>query len=152
MVLPPAVEEQAARLFAATGGQSVFTYLANRLERVVDGTPSEPAQQVPYSTLAAIDLSPAFSLRNVDGQVLQTPGPDEIVLTDWAAEQMRRTGGRYDRGDLFRTRDNPWCFGRKSADVSRVWRSRRLCLPTEPYLPDQKLVFAQRRRWPTIRT
>ena len=128
MVLPPAVEEQAAQLFAATGGQSVFTYLANRLERVVDGTPSEPAQQVPYSTLAAIDLSPTFSLRSPDGQILQSLGPDEIILTDWAATEMGAQVGDTIAVTYFEPETT---HGARSKVGRRFefWRSRRWCLP-----------------------
>ena len=143
MVLPPAVEERAAHLFSAAGGQPVFTYLANRLERVVAGAPSEPAQQIPYSTLAAIDLTPAFSLRSVDGQVLATPGPDEIILTDWAAEQMHAQVGDTIAVTYFEP-ETTHGASVENRQAFRVVAITPLAPPAEPYLPDQKLVFAQR--------
>lgn len=143
MVLPPAVEERAAQLFGATGGQSVFTYLANRIERVVDGAPPEPAQQIPYSTLAAIDLSPSFTLHSVEGRPLTTPGPDEIILTDWAAEQMHAHAGDTIAVSYFQP-ETTHGASVESRQTFRVLAITPLVPPAQPYLPIQKLVFAQR--------
>ncbi len=67
MILPPEVETAARRALADHGGQSVFTYLANLLERASTTTATDAGHQIPYSTITAIDLSSEFPLRSVDG-------------------------------------------------------------------------------------
>lgn len=65
------------------GGQEVFTYLATSITRV--GTD----QNIPYSMVAAIDeATMAAVLVDADGNALDHPGENEIVLNSWAADDL----------------------------------------------------------------
>ncbi len=140
MILPPEVESAAERAFAGQGGQCVFTYLANLLE------PAESAgadRNIPYSTVTAIDMSADFALKSVDGRDLATPGPDEIILTSWAAEDLGVSVGAWIRMTCFAPETE------LGAPVEQHHRLRvagitPLTAPAAPYLPSRTLRFARR--------
>lgn len=142
MILPPAVEAAAHRAFAGSGGQSVFTYLANRLESV-----SQPeAVPLPYSTITALDPSDDFQLLSVDGQHIAPPGPDEIVLTDWAADDLGVAPGDLVRLTYFEP-ETTHGAAVEAQQLLTVQAIAPLTRPAEPYLPSRRLQFTER---PTI--
>ncbi|MFO0867860.1 MAG: FtsX-like permease family protein [Pirellulales bacterium] len=72
--------------------QPVLTYLANRLEKVTPGEPASTADRrgIPYSMVAALDSHPQLGpLRDAEGAPLPSLGEQEIVLTSWAADDLR---------------------------------------------------------------
>jgi len=80
MLLPPEVARAARQAWSGQTVEPVLTYLANALEH--DG------KQIPYSTITAVDSVPQIGpLLNDDGTPL-TLDDNEIVLIDWAAEDL----------------------------------------------------------------
>ncbi|HEY4492281.1 MAG TPA: FtsX-like permease family protein, partial [Acidobacteriota bacterium] len=82
------IQQAATRLGASL--MPVFTYLANQI------TAGE--RTVPYSIVAAVDLPapPEFSsLQLNDGATAPKLGPDEILLSEWAANDLAIKEGEY---------------------------------------------------------
>lgn len=142
-MLPPEVEAAAQRALAALGAQSVFTYLANRLERHADAGSKDATTAIPYSTIAAIDMSADFQLKSADGQDIANPGPDEIVLTDWAADDLGVAAGDSIRLTYFEPETTHGASVEKQ-HLLKVAAITPLTEPAAPYLPLCKLQFAQR--------
>jgi len=85
MLLPLEVQRAAERTWRGQTVQPVLTYLANALGR--DG------KEIPYSTISAVDSVPRIGpLLNDDGSPL-TMDDDQIVLIDWAAEDLKAKPG-----------------------------------------------------------
>ncbi len=64
----------------------LFVYLANNI------APVERAGQksgIPFSIVASVDPDSAWPLPSAGGGSLSTPGPDEIALTRWAADDQQ---------------------------------------------------------------
>ena len=61
----------------------VLTYLANDIH-----TNAEESG-VPFSMVACIDFGPEFELKNLDGEPIGPLGRHEIVLNQWAAEDLK---------------------------------------------------------------
>ena len=141
MVLPPEVETAARRAFDRAGGQPVFTYLANRLEPVSADRTGRSGRQIPYSTVAAIDQSPEFQLRSIEGRGLPTPGPDEIIVTDWAANELGIAAGDAIRLTYFEPETTHGASVERQ-QVLTVAAITPLTPPSEPYLPSRQLQFA----------
>ncbi|QEG23901.1 ABC transporter permease [Mariniblastus fucicola] len=80
LVLLPAVVSAIEETFP--GAKPVFTYLANDIRK------SDSESGIPFSMIAAIDIDDAFPLRDVDGQRIQPPSEDEIVINEWAANDI----------------------------------------------------------------
>ncbi len=139
MILPPEVEQAAARAFSKAGGQPVFTYLANLLETVAE-TPPSGGRAVPYSMVTAIDPSPYFQLQDVEGRPIERIGADEIVLTDWTASQMAARVGDRVRITFFKP-ETTHGQSEEATAVLRVAAITRLGRPRRPYLPRRQLVF-----------
>lgn len=139
MILAPEVEESVDQTFADTGGQPVFTYLANLLEKQPAAGPAKE-RPVPYSMVTAINLTSDFRLNSIDGKPLKQIGKDEIVLTDWAARQMDVVIGDRVALTYFRPETT---HGRseETTTVLRVAAITPLTQPSAPYLPEQRLRF-----------
>ena len=146
MILPLEVETAARRALADHGGQSVFTYLANLLERASTTTATDAGHKIPYSTITAIDLSSEFPLRSVAEQDIATPGPDEIVLTDWAAHDLGVSAGDSIRLTFFEPETTHGASVEKHHEL-KVKAITPLTPPSAPYLPSRQLQFAER---PTV--
>jgi len=94
ILIDPAIER------ACTGAPApplagVLTYLADSLS--LDPPPSSPpAPSIPYATVAAIDASDSarMPLRLVDGSVVPKLAEDEILLNEWAAQDLGTAPGR----------------------------------------------------------
>jgi len=82
LILSDATVQLLQQAFGKTGGQPVFTYLANDI--------SHPGEQgIPYSTVTAFDWSEATGrLVDLDGNPIQATDKGEIVLSRWAAEDL----------------------------------------------------------------
>lgn len=80
LVLPPAAVRAAERAFGADRLQPVTTYLANTLKT--------RGKSISYSTVAGVDSTAKLGpLLDEAGRPLRITG-DEIVLNDWAAQQL----------------------------------------------------------------
>jgi putative ABC transport system permease protein len=83
MLFDPALEKAALDAYKPYDPQQVFTYLANTI--------ASGGKQIPYSTIAALDMRNAPTLgpfRTVDGRPIESIKDDEIVLSRWAAEDL----------------------------------------------------------------
>ncbi len=82
LVDPPAVAS-ALKAFEDDHPQQVLTYLANTI--------AIGKKEIPYSTIAALDLAsnpPLGPFKTTDGKGLEPLADDEIVLNDWAAKEL----------------------------------------------------------------
>ena len=91
MIFSPAADQALQHAAASSAAQPVFTYVANRLERL--GADNQPSEIVPYSMVAAVDSQPGLGPL-VDGAgepiLLQD---DEIALNQWTAAALGATTG-----------------------------------------------------------
>ncbi|MEI6239094.1 MAG: FtsX-like permease family protein [Planctomycetia bacterium] len=85
LILPDAVDRAAEAVLAPLGGQPSLVFLANAIT-----TGSAPAATIPYSTVLGIaDTSlPCGDLVDASGTRLASPGPDEIVIDRWVADDF----------------------------------------------------------------
>ena len=73
---------QAAIEKVIPAAKPVLTYLANDIRK--QGEPSG----VPFSMISAIDLGEDFQLASIEGDVIPPLGESQIVLNQWAAEDL----------------------------------------------------------------
>ncbi|MCH2182876.1 MAG: ABC transporter permease [Mariniblastus sp.] len=85
MVLPDDVTEAVLPMNGAA--QPVLTYLANDMARAGE------KEGIPFSMVSAIDFDGAFQLESVDGDKIAAPRSDEIILNQWAAEDLQAQPG-----------------------------------------------------------
>jgi putative ABC transport system permease protein len=92
LLLPPAADRAAARVLGPIGGRPTLAFLANAMTPLVDGRPA--AASIPYSTVVGIDTTslPVGDLVDEQGGLLSTPGPDEIVIDRWMADDLASQG------------------------------------------------------------
>jgi len=96
MLFEPALEKAVLDTYQPYAPQQVFTYLANTI--------ASGSKQIPYSTIAALDMRDAPTLgpfRTSDGKAIEAIGDGEIVLTRWAAEDLGVEPGADIRVDYF---------------------------------------------------
>ena len=67
--------------------ESVFTYLANTIEKV--GETEKGKKPIPYSLVTAIDPAPGGPLIDGQGKPLPPLKDDEVALTSWAADDLQ---------------------------------------------------------------
>jgi putative ABC transport system permease protein len=83
MMFDPVLEKAALETYKQYQPQQVFTYLANTI--------ASGSKQIPYSTIAALDMRDAPTLGpfvTPEGQPIESIADDEIVLSSWAAEDL----------------------------------------------------------------
>ena len=83
MLFDPALEAAVLSTYKQYNPQLVFTYLANTI--------AAGSKEIPYSTIAALDMSdvtPLGPFRTPDGAAIGKIADDEIVLSRWAAEDL----------------------------------------------------------------
>ena len=83
MLFDPALEVAVLSTYKQYNPQLVFTYLANTI--------AAGPKEIPYSTIAALDMSdvpPLGPFRTSDGAAIGKIADDEIVLSRWAAEDL----------------------------------------------------------------
>ena len=90
LILPEAVDRAAAAVLAPLGGRPSLVFLAN----AISTTGSAPAAMIPYSTILGIaDTSlPVGDLVDATGTRLVPPGPGEIVVDQWVADDLAAQG------------------------------------------------------------
>jgi ABC-type lipoprotein release transport system permease subunit len=88
MLLDPVAEAAIVRSLSDLEVQPALTYLANTI--------ACKDREIPYSTVAAVDFAaepPLGPLVGVDGKPLGPLADDQIVLNDWAAEDLQARPG-----------------------------------------------------------
>ncbi len=83
MLFDPAIEQAVLSTYKQYNPQLVFTYLANTI--------AAGEKEIPYSTIAALDMSDVLPLgpfRTPEGAAIGKIADDEIVLSRWAAEDL----------------------------------------------------------------
>jgi len=83
MLFDPATEAAALAAYQEYNPQPVFTYLANTI--------AAGDKQIPYSTIAALDMSdiaPLGPFKTPEGKAIPRIADDEILLNRWAAEDL----------------------------------------------------------------
>ena len=97
LILPDAVDRAAEAVLAPLGGQPSLVFLANSITT----TGSTPAATIPYSTVLGVTDTalPVGSLVAADGATLAPPGPDEIVIDQWVADDLAAQGRPVSVGD-----------------------------------------------------
>lgn len=98
MLLEPELVKTAQQAFAAEKPQVLFTYLANRIERLPADDDDDRPQLKPisYSTICAVDpsepLGPTF---DEHGKLLGPLEDDEVIVNDWVQrDQQLRIGDK----------------------------------------------------------
>ena len=97
LILPDAVDRAAEAVLSPLGGQPSLVFLANSITT----TGSTPAATIPYSTILGVTdtVLPVGSLAAADGTTLAPPGPDEIVIDQWVADDLAAQGRPVIAGD-----------------------------------------------------
>ena len=74
------------------GGRPTLAFLANAMTPLVNGRPDKAS--IPYSTVVGIDTTslPVGDLVDEQGGLLAMPGPDEIVIDRWMADDLASQG------------------------------------------------------------
>ncbi|MFM9195065.1 MAG: FtsX-like permease family protein, partial [Planctomycetia bacterium] len=104
LLLPPEADRAAKRVLAPLGGRPTLVFLANALTPLVDGRPGRAS--IPYSTVVGIDSTslPVGDLIDDRGEPLEPPGPDEIVIDRWMADDLAAQGTPVAVGDRLEVR------------------------------------------------
>jgi len=115
LILAPEVDRAAAAVLAPVGGRRSLAFLAVSLA-THDPRPgadprsgdASPTASAPYSTVLGIDTTslPVGDLVDAAGAPLPCPGPDEILVNRWLADDLAAQGRPIAVGDLLDVR----CF------------------------------------------
>jgi putative ABC transport system permease protein len=92
MLFEPSYEAAALAAYKALQPQPVLTYLAN----TIAADNGEQQREIPYSTIAALDLVNEPTLGpfvTPDGKKIEKISDDEIVLNKWAADDLKVAPG-----------------------------------------------------------
>jgi hypothetical protein len=143
LLLPPEADRAAERVLGPIGGRPTLAFLANAMTPLVDGRPDKAS--IPYSTVVGIDTTslPVGDLVDEQGGLLAMPGPDEIVIDRWMADDLASQGVPVAVGDSIRLQyflpetlhgrvEEPACVGLPLRGISCP-RSRGS--PTRPRSP-----------------
>lgn len=101
LILPPEVDRAATAVFAPLGGRPSLVFLATAIGGTHAPPAGGPAAAVPYSTVLGIEATslPVGDLVDADGKTLPAPGPDEIVIDRWLADDLAAQGSSVAVGD-----------------------------------------------------
>ena len=90
LILPAAVDRAAEAVLAPLGGSPSLVFLANSITT----TGSIPVATIPYSTILGVTAPslPVGDLVDAAGARLAMPGPDEIVIDQWVADDLAAQG------------------------------------------------------------
>jgi putative ABC transport system permease protein len=102
LLISPEADRAASQVLGPLGGRPTLAFLANAMTPLVDGKPA--AASIPYSTVVGIDTSslPVGDLVDDQGKLLTMPGPDEIVIDRWMADDLASQGVPVAVGDSIR--------------------------------------------------
>ena len=106
LLLSPEADRAASQVLGPLGGRPTLAFLANAMTPLitplVDGRPA--AASIPYSTVVGIDTTslPVGDLVDEEGKLLTMPGPDEIVIDRWMADDLASQGVPVAVGDSIR--------------------------------------------------
>ena len=104
LLLPEEADRAAERVLGPLGARPTLVFLANAMTPLVAGSPA-PAG-IPYSTVVGIDGAslPVGDLVDEQGRLLPPPGPDEIVIDRWMADDLAAQGAAVRVGDALAVR------------------------------------------------
>ena len=148
MILDDRTAEAVLAAWAARSPQPVFTYLANalmRLERSAEQKPPDSAEDrgIPYSTVAALDSVAGLGpLLDAAARPIGPLADDEIVLTQWAAEDLGAQPGDTIRLVYFRPETVHGRTTETHADLT-LKAVVPLTEPAEPFRRDRPALYAQ---------
>jgi hypothetical protein len=111
LLLSPEVDRAAEKVLAPLGGRPSLAFLANAMTPVAAGPPSAGSggtAAIPYSTVVGIDTAshPVGDLVDDAGALLPLPGPGQIVIDRWMADDLAAQGRPVAIGDAIELR----CF------------------------------------------
>jgi putative ABC transport system permease protein len=92
LILPPEADRVAAEILRPLGGTPSLVFLANSMG---PATPDAAAPAgVPYSTVAGVEATtlPCGTLAAEDGTPLPRPGPDDVIIDRWMADDLLAQG------------------------------------------------------------
>jgi ABC-type lipoprotein release transport system permease subunit len=97
LILPPEADRAAASILAPLGGRPSLVFLANAMQPDAPGA----VASIPYSTILGIDSTslPSGPLVDAAGDALALPGPDEIIIDRWMADDLAAQGRPIAVGD-----------------------------------------------------
>jgi putative ABC transport system permease protein len=99
LLLPPEADRVAEQVLGPLGGCPTLAFLANAMTPLVDGRPAKAS--IPYSTVVGIAAAslPVGDLVDDRGEPLPVPGPEEIVIDRWMADDLAAQGTPVTVGD-----------------------------------------------------
>jgi|GEM_PF-527938 len=97
LILSPEIDRAAEQILAPLGGTPSLVFLANAMSMIAQaGSPEsiETPASIPYSTVIGIESTslPVGDLVDDADQRLQLPGPEEIVINRWMADDFAQQG------------------------------------------------------------
>ncbi|MFN9273711.1 MAG: FtsX-like permease family protein [Planctomycetia bacterium] len=97
LILSPEVDRAAEAILRPLGGQPSLVFLANAMRPEAAGD----AASIPYSTVLGIASTsqPSGPLVDAAGEPLALPGPDEIIIDRWMADDLAAQGRPIAVGD-----------------------------------------------------
>ena len=92
LMLPPEADRAAETVLAPLGGHPTLAFLVNAMTPLVAGRPGQAS--IPYSTVVGVDATalPVGDFVDNQGSLLAVPGPDEIVIDQWMADDLAAQG------------------------------------------------------------
>jgi len=104
LLLAPEADAAAEKVLRPLGASPSLVFLANAMTPLVGGLPGKAS--IPYSTVVGIDSTslPVGELVDDQGRLLPLPGPDEIVIDRWMADDLAAQGVPVEVGDPLEVR------------------------------------------------
>ena len=139
LIFAPEAGRALERAVSPYGGQAVLTYLATAIETISAGKETPP-ESIAYSMVTAVDITPAFPLRNLDGDPIEPLGEGEMVLTQWSAAALDARPGDAVRIRYF----EPETAHGKAIERGASFRVKAvtpLVEPAEPYRRNRPAVY-----------
>ena len=104
LLLPPEADRITAEVLGPVGARPTLAFLVTAMTPLVAGQPG-PAS-IPYSTVVGLDSVslPVGDLVDDEGRLLPLPGPEEIVIDRWMADDLAAQGTPVVVGDVLELR------------------------------------------------
>lgn len=107
----------------------VLTYLVNETTKA----DAAAGKGIPYSMFSALPIGAEFPLQSVDGQLLQTPSDEELILNEWAATDLKAQPGDLIRLKYF----EPESTHGQQVELTKELRLKAIAKLTRPARPFQ---------------